>query len=90
MNRTCNQCGWVHFGVTREQAVKAIADFNEFYDHQPATMQQCYASRACIEHYSCCDVCGGPHMNFRDSVPSDCPDGCTIGPIIVEVSNDDA
>lgn len=32
MNRTCNNCGWVHFGVTREFAEAEVARFNAYFD----------------------------------------------------------
>jgi hypothetical protein len=84
VNRTCNQCGWVAFGVTRELAETQVARFNKFYLAQPPAVQHCYSGPSSIAHYECCTRCGNEHENFRDSVEGDCPDGCTISPIIVE------
>lgn len=32
MNRTCNKCNWVHFGVTREFAEEGVNSFNKMYN----------------------------------------------------------
>ena len=76
-NRTCNNCGWVHFGVTRAHAAEEVARFNEqFYPAQKSSITQ----------YERCERCGGSYLNFRVALSGDCPDGCTIGPIIVEAT----
>lgn len=85
IERTCLRCGWVAFGVSREHAEIQVKQFNDWIEAQPAETQAMYGNRrSCIEGYEFCFRCGGPHKNFRDAKPGDCPDGCTLQPIIVE------
>ena len=39
---------------------------------------------ASIHEYEHCGLCNGPHTDMREFTAGDCPDGCTLGPIIVE------
>lgn len=84
MNVTCNKCGWVHFQVSRAHAVAEVERFNAFFDTlAPQEQQDYYGGRgASIRLYEHCHFCDGPHTNFRDTIPGDVPDGCTIGPMI--------
>ena len=82
-DRTCNQCGWVHFGVTRKFAEAEVARFNAFYEASTPSVQKQYGGPSHIRQYLWCNACGNSHVNFRDSKPGDCPDGCTISPIVV-------
>ena len=83
--RTCNACGWVHFGVSREYAEGEVKKFNAFYDKADAETKASYGNkRSSIGNYEVCMRCGGPWTNFRDSKPDDCPRGCTLNPIIIE------
>ena len=84
MNRTCNQCGWVAFGVSRDYAEEEVARFNKFYEASAPEVRDCYGGPSSIAHYECCNRCGESYKNFRDSVDGDCPAGCTISPVIVE------
>lgn len=85
-NRTCLKCGWVHFGVTREDAEANVESFNRYYDRLPSEEQEQWYGGHCstIEQYEKCFCCGGDWKNFRDEVEGDCPIGCTIQPIIYE------
>ena len=83
--RTCLSCGWVHFSRTREFAEAEVAAFNKFYDAAPPETQEMYGGRSKIENYERCSLCGGSYTNFRDSVKGDCPDGCTLSPIITDL-----
>lgn len=84
--RTCNSCGWVHFGMTREHAEMEVARFNAFYDEAEDKIKEMYGYRSAdIHSYEHCFRCSGSYTNFRDSRPGDCPDGCTIQPIIYDV-----
>ena len=85
---TCNACGWVHFGVTFGNAATAVRTFNRFYDTAPKETKEQYGKRASMECYVKCSRCGGPYTNFRPAEDGDCPDGCTIGPILVEDEHD--
>ncbi len=84
MNRTCNQRGWVAFGVTREFAQTEVERFNKFYNESPPEVRECYNGPSSIAHYEYCSRCGNGHAGFHDSGAGDCPDGCTLPPIIVE------
>ena len=83
--RACNCCGWTHVGVTREYAEGEVAQFNEFLANSTPDVREMYdnkpASFAAYEH---CGGCNGPHTDMRDFTAGDCPDGCTIGSIIME------
>ena len=83
MKMTCNQCGWVAFGVTREHAVEEVARFNAYFDGSPPEVQEMFGNRRSdVSHYTFCHRCGGE--KFHDSEAGDCPAGCTLSPIIVE------
>ena len=84
--RTCNNCGWVHFGVTREFAETEVAKFNAYFDGLSGEKQQDYygGRKSSIRQYEKCFFCGGSYENFRPFVDGDCPTGCTIQPIIYE------
>jgi hypothetical protein len=84
LNRTCNSCGWVHFGVTREFAEAEVAKFNAYFDTLTEEKREaCYGNiKSHIKNYEHCMVCGEPYTNFRDGVEGDCPYGCTLNPII--------
>lgn len=84
--RTCLSCGWVHFGVTRQYAEDQVARFNEYFSTlSPEVQQSFYGGHgATLDDYLRCGLCSGSFTNFRDAVEGDCPDGCTIGPIIHE------
>jgi len=84
MNRTCNQCGWVAFGVTRAVAEAEVERFNQFYQSSPPETKELYGGPSSIAHYECCNRCGNEHTGFHASEKGDCPDGCTLSPIIVE------
>jgi len=85
-NRTCLKCGWVYFGVSREYAENEVKKFNEFFETLSKKDQKdLYGGHgSSIASYESC-WCGNKYDNFRDSKPGDCPRGCTISPIIVEV-----
>lgn len=84
MMRTCNKCGWVHFAVTRASAEKSIAEFSAYYATLSKDQQRDHygGQPSTLANYDRCGLCGGPHTNFREALPDDCPYGCTIGPII--------
>ena len=84
--RTCNNCGWVAFGVTRAFAEAEVERFNQFYQSSPPETRECYGGPSSIAHYECCHRCGNGFTEFHDSEAGDCPAGCTISPIIVEGS----
>lgn len=84
--RTCNKCGWVHFGVTREFAENEVKRFNDYFNTLTEDKQQKHYGGKCssIAQYDRCFFCGNSYTNFRDFKEGDCPDGVTLGPIIKE------
>lgn len=80
---TCNKCNWVYFTVTREFAENEVKAFNEYFDTLSKDKQDNYygGKKSLIENYEFCH-CGNGYKNFRESLPTDCPDGCTMNPII--------
>lgn len=84
MNVTCDQCGWVHFAVTRVQAQEAIDNFNAYFAKLSARDKRMYGNReVSMKDYECCFICGAG-ATFHPSQPDDCPDGCTIQPTVYE------
>lgn len=84
--RTCNHCGWVHMGVTRAFAEAEVIRFNEYFSAQTQEVKDMFGGKpSSISAYEHCSHCGGPHTDMREFTAGDCPDGCTIGPIIVEL-----
>lgn len=81
-NVTCNKCGWVAFTVTRQYAEDAVKKFNDFYDSTDDKTRSCYGGKTSITHYEHCFFCGTEYTNFRPFKDGDCPDGCTLQPII--------
>lgn len=80
---TCNSCGWVSFAVSREYAVNQVKEFNEYFDSLDAESKRLYGNqKADFDFYERCFRCGGSFLNFRETKEGDCPEGCTIGPII--------
>lgn len=82
--RTCNKCGWVHFGVSIEKAEHEVKRFNEmYYELTQAEKQRYYGNKpATMESYEKCFLCGNSYKDFREAKEDDCPMGCTLGPIL--------
>ena len=81
---TCAWCGWVHTSLSRERAEKAVVRFNQYYNGlSKQTQTELYGGRpAHIKHYEGCFICG--KKKFRAFKEADCPDGCTIQPVITD------
>lgn len=83
--RTCNRCGWVHCGVTRAYAEDAVARFNAYFDAAEQNVKDMFGNtHARIDDYEKCFHCGGTYTDMRKARPGDCPDGCTLQPVITE------
>lgn len=77
---TCNTCGWVSVGVSREYAEREVKAFNDYFDKQNDDVRQAYGNRrASINNYVC--LCCG-RLDFRLAEKGDCPDGVTLNPVI--------
>lgn len=86
---TCKKCGWVHMGVTKAWALAQVKKFNAYYRTLSVQDQHDFygGKKSSLEKdYKYCQVCGaeGNKVNFRLFKAGDCPDGCTIGPVIYE------
>lgn len=70
--------------VTRKQAEKYVAEFNDYFDLLTYLQQQDFygGKRSSITTYERCNQCGTHYSSMRPFRNGDCPDGCTIGPII--------
>lgn len=78
---TCLTCGWVSFGVSKEYAEAEVDKFNKWFDTQSEETQSMFSGHSSVENYRCL-ICGG--VKFRPYIPGDCPDGCTLNPVIYE------
>lgn len=86
LERTCNGCGWVAFGVSRDYAQHSVEQFNQYFDGLSKQDQQDFygGHKSSIKQYEMCIRCGGSYKNFREFQKGDCPQGVTLNPIIVE------
>lgn len=83
-NATCNKCGWVYFVVSREYIENWKKDWEVFWPTLDAQGKENYGlpnGPPTDKQYLKC-WCGNSYKNFRDSKPEDCPNGCTISPIL--------
>lgn len=79
--RTCLKCGWVHFGISFEEAISQVNNFNSWLALQSPEVQQSYSGRPRDSRK--CFKCGNDYKNFRDAVDGDAPGGCTLQSIII-------
>lgn len=81
---TCLNCGWVSFQVSREYAEVEVKTFNDYFKTLSLKERKDYYGNkpSSIKNYESCQYCSVSYKNFRDSLPDDCPDGVTMGPII--------
>jgi len=84
MELTCNKCGHVHFGISREEAEESVESFNRMYEDLTDAEKRRYYSSVplTVEKYERCFNCGNNHKDVRPAVEDDCPRGATIQPII--------
>lgn len=83
---TCNGCNWVSFRVSRLKAEEEVVRFVDYYNTLTEEQKYDYYDGrvSSISDYERCFSCGGSYKNFRPAKITDCPDGCTINPIIQE------
>lgn len=85
----CDNCGNMHNGISRAQAEREVATFNEWFDQQPPEVQKLYGnSHAAVEHYEGCMHCG--HTSFTKFEPKPSVDTdliVTVSPVIYEEAN---
>lgn len=80
---TCIKCGWVSFSVSRKYAEEQIKKFSDYFDSLSKEKQKEFynGKKFSLKDYSCM-LCGG--LKFRKFQNGDCPDGCTLNPVICE------
>lgn len=78
----CKKCGWVHFAVSHEYAVKQVAEFNEWYRQQDEKTKSSFGGPAKFSGYCFCMRCGNDYKDFRTALAEECPRGSTINPIL--------
>lgn len=85
-NVTCNKCGWVHFAVTLEYVQQWKADWKQWCKEWDVKRLKGFGIKnrkpPSDKSYYRCFFCGNPYTDFRASKAGDCPDGCTIQPIL--------
>ena len=94
-NVTCTNCGWVHFGVSKKYMDQQAKEFAEYFNSSNLETKKLFWNEKYrgpipdkypidqhIKSYFHCARCGESYKNFRESKENDCPDGCTIGPIL--------
>lgn len=79
---TCSNCGEVHMTVTREYATHQVVTFNLFYEKLHIKEKGHYGRPATVDEYEKCKECGGSYKEFQDYREGDCPEGCTLNPIM--------
>lgn len=89
--RTCLRCGRVAFGIPRLRAEAEVVRFNLFFATLSEKQRHDYygGKSSTISDYEHCVACGNPFSNFRAFRPGDCPNGCTLSPIIIEEMNNE-
>lgn len=77
------ECGWVSVARTKAQVEDEVARFNEYYYSLPTWQRETYWSApSSVDNYRCLSCGGrGPYRSYREG---DCPDGCTINPVLCE------
>lgn len=85
---TCTTCGWVHVAYSRAEAEAAVTQFNDYFVELSERKKNDYYGGKCssIKDYENCN-CG--KNDFRPTKPGDCPDGCTLNPVIYEDKSDE-
>lgn len=88
VNVTC-KCGWVSFAVTKEYAENQVKEFNAWFETQSQETKDNYGGVGSDIHAYACQRCGNEDPGvYRPAVEGDCPDGCTIGPVICDILQD--
>lgn len=82
-NVTCKSCGTVSFLITLKEAKAEIRRFNRYYNSLSKAVQKKYygGNESTLQNYRCC-----LKMDLRKSKKGDCPNGCTISPVVKEMT----
>ena len=82
---TCKGCGTVHMGISKEKAIEAVKQMNDYLNTlTPEEFAESYRSKhATLAEYKCWCGCNA----YRPSKPDEIPEGSTVGPVIWEPKN---
>ncbi len=80
--RTCSKCGWVHVGVTRAYAENQVKSAIAYLMSLDSETRKCFGHTPTLDDYTSC-WCGASYTTTREHKPGDCPDGVTIGPLLL-------
>ena len=83
---TCNKCGWVHFTVSKKYVENWKKTWKKYCKEWPEEKLRSYGilnrqPPSALPYYRCF-LCRNSYKNFRPAKEGDCPDGCTINPIL--------
>ena len=79
----CPRCGWVHIGISLEEAHEQVRQAQAFF--VVASKINNVITRglgAYLEAYKRCSHCGGSAADFVPAVHGEAPDGCTLQAVI--------
>lgn len=80
---TCVKCGWVSYPLTRDEAEKAVLQFNEWFEKQPPETKEMFGNKpSTLNNYQC--QCGGTTFREYDASKDADISGKTINPVIWE------
>lgn len=87
-NVSCENCGWVSYAVTRQEAEEAVASFKAYYDGLTAKEQREYygaSGPSTIEKDYRCQRCGKTAFRRTSQADAVAAAGHTIGPVVWEM-----
>ncbi len=73
-NVRCNNCGWIHFQVTKQYVLDWMEDWKKFWPTLDQKGKENYGlpdGPPGFEEYTKCRRCGGSHENFSDASQKD-------------------
>ena len=74
----CPTCGWLHFKISRAEALAHVQEVNETLEHADSS------GKATLEAYLHCFRCGADSASFVLAQASNAPIGATIQAVVVE------
>lgn len=74
----CPRCGWLHFAVGAESAMRQVQETNEAFQLQGIP------ERASFDSHLRCFRCGADSATFLSATEADAPSGVTIQAVVIE------
>jgi hypothetical protein len=81
---TC-KCKWVYFSVSKQFIKDWQTKWNEYWPTLDKEGRESFGlldGPPTPKEYFNCGICGTSYTDMYPSKPGDCPDGCTISPIM--------